>query len=182
MFSPISHFFFVGINILRSLLAHHKLVSNTFLVAPFPWWQALELRMRLIPVSQKVLLCSAWVDSGEYLAATARLVAQCQAEVFGIACVRFEQNRRYGIVLCLCAPCFCFGWTWECCLRGRGTVVNTSLCLNTSKDTCVPRLLGSGPRALCLFPVGCITARAHHAPPRLFLCHCIVCRTTLGWS
>lgn len=56
--------------------------------------QALELRMRLIPVSQKVLLCSAWVDSGEYLAAAARLVARCQAEVFGIACVRFEQNHR----------------------------------------------------------------------------------------
>ncbi|CAB1120089.1 unnamed protein product [Ectocarpus sp. CCAP 1310/34] len=54
--------------------------------------KALELRRRLIPVSQKVLLCSAWVDSGEYLAAAARLVAQCQAEVFGIACVRFEQN------------------------------------------------------------------------------------------
>ncbi|CAM9229315.1 unnamed protein product [Ectocarpus fasciculatus] len=54
--------------------------------------KALELRRRLIPVSQKVLLCSAWVDSGEYLAAAARLVVQCQAEVFGIACVRFEQN------------------------------------------------------------------------------------------
>ncbi|CBN74456.1 conserved unknown protein [Ectocarpus siliculosus] len=54
--------------------------------------KALELRRRLIPVSQKVLLCSAWVDSGEYLAAAARLVAQCHAEVFGIACVRFEQN------------------------------------------------------------------------------------------
>lgn len=45
-------------------------------------------------MSQKVLLCSAWVDSGEYLAAAARLVVQCQAEVFGIACVRFEQNCR----------------------------------------------------------------------------------------
>lgn len=48
-------------------------------------------------MSQKVLLCSAWVDSGEYLAAAARLVAQCQAEVFGIACVRFEQNCRYDV-------------------------------------------------------------------------------------
>lgn len=56
--------------------------------------QALEVRIRLIPLSQKVLLCSAWVDSGEYLAAAAKLVAKCQAEVFGIACVRFEQNRR----------------------------------------------------------------------------------------
>ncbi|CAN0386668.1 unnamed protein product [Pylaiella littoralis] len=55
--------------------------------------KALELRMRLIPVAQKVLLCSAWVDSGEYLAAAARLVALCQAEVFGVACVRFEQNQ-----------------------------------------------------------------------------------------
>lgn len=61
-------------------------------LAPLP--QALEVRIRLIPLSQKVLLCSAWVDSGEYLAAAARLVAKCQAEVFGIACVRFEQNRR----------------------------------------------------------------------------------------
>lgn len=61
-------------------------------------WQALELRMRSIPVSQKVLMCSAWVDSGEYLAAAARLIAQCQADVFGIACVRFEQNRRYLLI------------------------------------------------------------------------------------
>ena len=63
--------------------------------------------MRLIPVSQKVLLYSAWVDSGEYLAAAARLVAQCQAEVFGIACVRFEQNRRYVNMQCVmsCDTC-----------------------------------------------------------------------------
>lgn len=56
------------------------------------------MRTRLIPVSQKVLLCSAWVDSGEYLAAAAKLVAKCQAEVFGIACVRFEQNRRLVVL------------------------------------------------------------------------------------
>lgn len=34
--------------------------------------QALEVRTRLIPPSLKVLLCSAWVDSGEYLEAAAR--------------------------------------------------------------------------------------------------------------
>lgn len=73
---------------------------NMFATSPLlcschcPWPQALEVRVRLIPAAQKVLLCSAWVDSGEYLAAAAKLVAQCQAEVFGIACVRFEQNSR----------------------------------------------------------------------------------------
>lgn len=99
--------------------------------------------MRLIPVSQKVLLCSAWVDSGEYLAAAAKLVAQCQAEVFGIACVRFEQNRRYVLVPYL-------SWLDFIVLLARTGATDTPL---GTDDTCGPLVLSSSPLARLLLPL-----------------------------
>jgi adenine/guanine phosphoribosyltransferase-like PRPP-binding protein len=54
--------------------------------------RTLEVRASLVPDGGSVLLCSAWVESGEVVGAAAKLVESCGATVRGVACVRFDQN------------------------------------------------------------------------------------------